>query len=196
MVGRAIAILVVTIFLAFPGQAPGSVRVHRDGIDICAIIIKEMTNGRVGIEQGRRLSLAIANAGNKHFGRVTCADMWLYMAIAHIESGFRVKVVNHLNCRGIFQVHAPSWARKFGIKYSDLLKPEINAHTGIGVFKYYLGLYKHLTPTLSAYNSDHPRAAGRYAGAVLNTRKKIAKRYREIYYASRKALAEQEFPPL
>lgn len=158
-----------------------STRVHKDGLNICAMIINELTEGRVDLKQGKELSLAIARAGNKHFGRITCGDMWLLMAIVYVESGFRSKVVNHLNCRGMFQVHAPSWARKFGIRYRDLLDPHINADSGVRVFKYYLDLYKGLAPALSAYNSDDPVAAGRYVRVVLAMRKKIGKRYAQLY---------------
>ncbi len=166
-----------------PLQASESNKVHRHGITICAIIVSEMTEGKISLTEAREIALAIANAGNKHFGRITCGEMWLYMALVYIESGFRNDIVNHLNCWGMFQVHAPSWARKFGVRYKDLLDREINADVGVQVFKYYLELYRNLAPTLSAYNSDHPNAARGYARAVLGTRKKIQKRYAELYKA-------------
>jgi hypothetical protein len=150
-------------------------------VPLCSVIIGEMTEGKVSPERARQISLAVAQAANRHFGKVTCGDMWLYMAIIHVESNFRNNLVNYYNCRGMFQVHAPSWARKFGLKYSDLLDLDTNADCGIRVFKYYLDLYKLLVPALSAYNSDHPRAAVGYASAVLNTRKKIKKRYTQLY---------------
>ncbi|MDQ7782954.1 MAG: transglycosylase SLT domain-containing protein [Desulfomonilaceae bacterium] len=159
--------------------------VHHNAISICAIIITELTEGRVSATEARKISLAIAEAGNRHFGRVTCGDMWLYMAIAYIESGFKKNVVNHYNCRGMFQIHAPSWARKFGVRYSDLFHVETNADIGVQVFKYYLETYKYVIPALSAYNSDHPGAARGYAHAVLNARKRIQKRYTELYKAFR-----------
>ncbi len=161
--------------------------VHHNAMSICAIIINELTEGRITVTEARRISLAIAEAGNRHFGRVTCGDMWLYMAIAYVESGFKNNVVNHYNCRGMFQIHAPSWARKFGVRYSDLLDVKTNADIGVQVFKYYLETYKYLIPTLSAYNSDHPGAAKGYARAVLNARKRIQKRYTELYKAFRSA---------
>jgi soluble lytic murein transglycosylase-like protein len=114
--------------------------------------------------------------------------MWLYMAMVHIESGFRNNIVNRFNCRGMFQVHAPSWARKLGLSYEDLLDPHKNADAGIRVFKYYLNLYRSKGPALSAYNSDHPHAARAYVRAVLGTRQRIRKRYTELY----KALRDQE----
>ncbi len=163
------------------GTSHSSTRVHKDGLTICAIIINELTKGRVDLNRGKELSLAIANAGNKHFGKVTCGDMWLLMAIVYVESGFRENVINHLNCRGMFQVHAPSWARKFGIRYKDLLDPHINADSGVRVLKYYLKLYRKLEPALSAYNSDNPVAAKRYVRTVLATRNKISKRYAQLY---------------
>jgi len=156
-------------------------KVNPYAMPLCSIIISEMTEGKIGPDRAHEISRAIAQAGNKHFGRVTCGDMWLYMAIIHVESNFRNNLVNYHNCRGMFQVHAPSWARKFGLKYADLLDLETNADCGIRVFKYYLDLYKLLVPALSAYNSDHPRAAVGYASAVLNTRKKIKKRYTQLY---------------
>ncbi len=156
-------------------------RVHRHGLTICSLIITELTDGRISAEKAQEISAAIALAGNKHFGRVTCGDMWLYMAIAYMESGFKNNVVNYMNCRGMFQVHAPSWASKFGLKYSDLLDPRINADAGIRVFKHYLELYGDLVPALSAYNSDHPGAAVGYARGVLSTRNRIKKRYTELY---------------
>ena len=159
--------------------------VHHNAMSICAIIINELSEGRISIAKAKRISLAIARAGNKHFGRTTCGDMWLYMAIAYVESGFKNNVINRYNCRGMFQIHAPSWARKFGLRYSDLLDVETNADIGVQVFKYYLRMYKRLIPTLSAYNSDHPRAARRYARTVLSARKRIKKRYTELYKAFR-----------
>jgi hypothetical protein len=156
--------------------------VYPYAIPICAVIINELSEGRVSLKDAREVALAIAQAGNKHFGRVTCGDMWLFMAIVYVESGFKNNIINEQNCHGMFQVHAPSWARKFGVKYSDLLKLQTNADCGIGVFKYYLHLYKSLVPTLSAYNSDHPRAAIGYAGAVLGARTKIKRRYTELYH--------------
>jgi soluble lytic murein transglycosylase-like protein len=140
-----------------------------------------MSEGKVNLDRARDMALAIARAGNGHFGKVTCEDMWLYMAIVYVESGFKTNIVNEQNCRGLFQVHAPSWARKFGVGYADLLDMKVNAHCGIGVFKYYLHLYKGLVPTLSAYNSDHPRAAIGYASAVLSARKRIKNRYTALY---------------
>ena len=176
-----IPIILLSSLLVIPNTAAGSHKVHRDGLTICAMIIEELTEGRVDLKTGQALSLAIARAGNKHFGRVTCGDMWLYLALAHVESGFRSNVINHLNCRGIFQVHAPSWAPKFGLKYRDLLDPAINADTGIGVFKYYLHRYGGIVPALCAYNSDNPRASRGFARAVLSTRDRIRKRYAQLY---------------
>ena len=165
--------------------------VHHNAMSICAIIINELTEGRISVSEARKISLAIAEAGNRHFGRVTCGDMWLYLAIAYIESGFKKNVINHYNCRGIFQIHAPSWARKFGVRYSDLLDVKTNADIGVQVFKYYLETYKYLIPALSAYNSDHPGAARGYARAVLNARKRIRKRYTELYKAFKSAQKTQ-----
>ncbi len=178
---KAWIIIAAMLFTAAWYQDATAARVHRHGMDICSMIIMEMTNGRVAPDNAKEISLAIARAGNKHFGRVTCGDMWLFLAIVYVESGFRNNVVNHRNCRGMFQVHAPSWARKFGLSYRDLLNPENNADAGLRVLKYYLALYKDIVPALSAYNSDHPRAAQRYARAVLATRKWIKKRYTELY---------------
>ena len=70
-------------------------------------------------------------------------------------------------------------------RYSDLFDINTNADIGVQVFKYYLELYKHLIPTLSAYNSDHPGAARGYARAVLSARKRIKRRYTELYKAFR-----------
>ncbi len=195
MTRSIIPFILLSVLLAIPDTAAGSRRVHRDGLTICAMIIKELTAGRVDLETGQTLSLAIARAGNKHFGRVTCGDMWLYMALAHVESGFQSNIVNHLNCRGMFQVHAPSWARKFGLKYRDLLDPEINADSGIRVFKYYLHLYGGIVPALSAYNSDHPRASRGFARVVLSTRDRIKKRYAQLYLALRDSRKEEDSAP-
>jgi hypothetical protein len=180
MVRGIIPLNVILCFLVLISSAEGQV-VHPNGIEICAQIMHEMTEGKISREKAKELSLAIGNAGNRHFGKVTCGDMWLYMAIVYIESGFRNNIVNEFNCRGMFQVHAPSWAGKFGIRYADLLDPDINADAGIQVFKYYLLLYRNIAATLSAYNSDHPRAALSYARAVLYTRQKIKKRYTELF---------------
>ena len=125
--------------------------VHSDAITICSIIINEMTEGKISGDRAKEISMAIAEAGNKHFGRVTCGDMWLYMAIAHVESGFRNNIINSENCRGMFQVHAPSWARKFGLRYVDLLDLHTNADCGIRVFKDHLEQYKKLRTLLSVH---------------------------------------------
>ena len=180
MIGRMVPlVLLLAHGMAF--HAFGSERVHSNAMSICAIIINELTEGKISKKKGEEISLAIARAGNKHFGRVTCGDMWLYLALVHVESGFRNNVINYYNCRGMFQVHAPSWARKFGLRYADLLDLETNADCGVRVFKYYLDLYQEVVPALSAYNSDHPRAALGYARAVLYTRFRIKKRYAQIY---------------
>lgn len=184
---RIVPTVLLSLLIVIAAEAADAGRVHQHGMTICSVIIREMTDGKVGPKKARRISQAIARAGNRHFGRVTCGEMWLYMAIAYIESGFRNNIVNHRNCRGMFQVHAPSWARKFGLRYRDLLDPEINADVGIWVFKYYLRLYKNLVPALSAYNSDHPRAATRYARAVLGARKRIKKRYTQLYKSFRRS---------
>jgi len=187
MIGRVAAPLVLVFaLLAGPGVSH-SWQVHNNGLTICSVIINEMTSGQIGLEEAREISEAIANAANRHFGRVTCGEMWLYMAIAYVESGFRNNVVNYMNCRGMFQVHAPSWARKFGLTYNDLLIPDTNADAGIRVFKYYLERYGRVLPALSAYNSDDPHAATGYARAVLGTRLKIKKRYTQLYRSFRKA---------
>jgi len=172
-----------------PSHVHSGARYNPDSVMICSQIITELTEGRVSPREAKGISMAIAQAANKHFGSVTAGDMWLFMAIAHVESGFRTNVVNYQNCRGMFQIHAPSWASKFGVKYADLLNPETNAEIGILVLKYYLELYKKIVPTLSAYNSDHPRAAERYAMAVLNTRSKIKKRYVQIHQNLKRARA-------
>lgn len=183
MIRGMIPIVLVVLVQFIPVHASGAPTVHRNAISICSIIINEMTEGKISPQKAREISLAIADAGNRHFGRVTCGDMWLYMAIVYVESGFRNNIVNHTNCRGMFQVHAPSWARKFGVRYADLLDLRTNADCGIRVFKYYLEQYKRIAPALSAYNSDHPRAAMGYALAVLATRKRIKKRYASLYRA-------------
>jgi hypothetical protein len=182
MIRRIVGVVVLSCLYVFPAAANETVGVYPYAISICAVIINEMTEGKVNLDQAREMSLAIARAANRHFGRVTCGDMWLYMAIVYVESGFKNNIVNEQNCRGLFQVHAPSWARKFGVGYRDLLDMKVNAHCGIGVFKYYLQLYKGLVPTLSAYNSDNPRAALGYAWAVLSTRNKIKTRYTKLYH--------------
>lgn len=181
MIRGVIPTLGLCLFVAAASANAGT-RYNPDALYICAQIISELTEGRLTTKDGEDISRAIAEAANKHFGSVTAGDMWLYMAIAYMESGFRINVINYQNCRGMFQIHAPSWASKFGVRYAELLNPRINAEVGILVFKYYLDLYKHVIPTLSAYNSDHPRAAVGYAHAVLNIRKKIMKRYVEIYH--------------
>lgn len=181
MVKVLACLLGMLLMLVFPIVANADGKVHANGIAICSVIINEMTEGRVGLKQAKAVATAIANAGNKYFGRVTCGDMWLYMAIVFVESGFRNNIVNYENCRGMFQVHAPSWASKFGIRYADLLDLETNAECGIQVFKYYLNLYGNVVPALSAYNSDHPHAARRYARNVLATRNKIKRRYIGLY---------------
>jgi hypothetical protein len=187
MLGRAAPLIAFVSVLVATGPAWAMPRVHHNAMSICALIINEMTEGKVGVTRAREISLAIAHAANRHFGRVTCGDMWLYMAIAYVESGFKSNVVNHYNCRGLFQVHAPSWARKFGVSYKDLLELDTNADVGIQVWKYYLGTYKRLVPALSAYNSDHPRAAIGYAFAVLSARKRIKERYTELHNAFKSA---------
>ncbi|MBI4961986.1 MAG: lytic transglycosylase domain-containing protein [Desulfomonile tiedjei] len=183
MIRLIMPLLVLLLVCPIATDVVGAERVHPHAMTICAIIINEMTEGKISQDKAKQISLAIAHAGNRHFGRVTCGDMWLYMAMVYIESGFKNNIVNELNCRGMFQVHAPSWARKFGLTYGDLLDLHTNADSGIRVFKYYLELYKKTVPALSAYNSDDPRAATGYARAVLNTRLKIKKRYTELYRA-------------
>jgi len=183
MIRRIVPLVVLSLVCLIPGRVLGTERVHPHAMTICSIIINEMTEGKISQEKARQISLAIAQAGNRHFGRVTCGDMWLYMAMVYIESGFRNNIVNGMNCRGMFQVHAPSWARKFGHTYKDLLDLHINADSGIRVFKYYLDLYGRIVPALSAYNSDDPRAATGYARAVLGARQKIKRRYTELYRA-------------
>lgn len=178
--GLRVSVFSVVLALMIAHDCGAAERVHRHGMTICSVIIKEMTEGRVPFDRAAEISQAIAHAGNKHFGRVTCGDMWLYMAIAYVESGFR-SVTNYQNCRGIFQVHAPSWARKFGVTYTELLNTRINADAGIRVYKYYLERYGKVVPALSAYNSDHPGAATGYALAVLGARKRIKQRYTELY---------------
>lgn len=167
-------------------------RVSPYAIPICAAIIHEMTEGKVTLDKSTEIAQAIAEAGNNHFERVTCGDMWLYMAIVYVESGFQNNIINYQNCWGMFQVHAPSWAGKFGIDYEDLLDVDINAHCGVGVFKYYLGRYKNPRHALSAYNTDHPTAGLGYASAVLATRERIKKRYLELYRVIR---AKNSPPP-
>ena len=178
--GPRVLVLLLFLVIANTGFAAG--RVHPHGLAICSVIILEMSEGKVSPQKAAEISHAIALAANRHFGRVTCGEMWLYMAIAYVESGFR-SVTNYQNCRGMFQVHAPSWARKFGVSYKDLLYTSINADAGIRVYKYYLERYGQILPALSAYNSDHPHAATGYARAVLGARKRIQKRYTELYRA-------------
>jgi Transglycosylase SLT domain len=181
MVKGIIAAALLLSVAAVPSYVCANDEVNPYAIPICAAIINEMTEGRISLAKAKEISLAIAYAGNKHFGKVTCGDMWLYMAIVHVESGFKNNIINYQNCRGMFQVHAPSWASKFGLKYADLLDLQTNADCGVAVFKYYLETYKTLVAALSAYNSDHPKAATGYAWAVLGTRKKTKRRYTELY---------------
>jgi len=173
--------VLVALALVLPVSSWGAEKVNPYAVHICSVIINEMTEGKISLDKASQISLAIARAGNKYFGKVTCGDMWLYMAIVHVESNFRNNIVNEQNCRGMFQIHAPSWARKFGLRHADLLDLETNADSGVRVFKYYLDTYKNLVPALSAYNSDHPRAAVGYAWAVLGAKKKIKRRYTQIY---------------
>lgn len=179
-------IIIVSLLLILPvvlqwADTAEARRVHRNGLTICSLIITEMAEGRLTYSEAHKISSAIAEAGNKHFGKVTCGDMWLYMAIVYVESGFRNNIVNYKNCWGMFQIHAPSWARKFGLRYKDLHDLELNADAGLRVYKYYLDRYKRVGPALSAYNSDHPYAARGYARAVLGVRKRIKRRYTELF---------------
>lgn len=179
--------VLVCLLQVIPVSAHGGGNYNPDAVPICSQIILEMTEGKISPKEARLISLSIARAGNRHFGRITAGDMWLFMALVYVESGFRTNVINYQNCRGMFQVHAPSWAGKFGLRYVDLLDPETNADCGVRIFKYYLELYKNLVPALSAYNSDHPRASIGYALAVLGTRKKIMRRYVQLYHTVAKA---------
>ncbi len=176
-------VIVLIVLLLHMGVAVGccSERIHKNSILICSQIITELTEGKVNLDQAEAISYAIANAANNRFGKVSCGDMWLYMAIVHVESGFRNNIINYHNCRGMFQVHAPSWASKFGLKYGDLLDLDTNADCGIQIYQYYLTQYKDVVPALSAYNSDNPSAAISYARAVLGAKAKIKKRYIELY---------------
>jgi hypothetical protein len=199
MVKGIIAAALLLSVAAVPRHVCANDEANPYAIPICAAIINEMTEGRINLSKAKEISLAIAHAGNKNFGKVTCGDMWLYMAIVHVESGFKNNIINYVNCRGMFQVHAPSWASKFGLRYADLLDLQTNADCGVAVFKYYLELYKTQVAALSAYNSDHPGAARGYAWAVLGTRKKIKKRYTELYREYREMAVlspsvEQESP--
>ncbi len=197
MIRSVVPVLVLVLLIIAPFQALADKRVHQNGLTICSIIINELTEGRVSLEKAKRISTAIGNAGNRHFGRVTCGDMWLYLAMVQVESGFRTNVVNYRNCRGMFQVHAPSWARKFGIKYNDLLDPQVNADAGIRVFKYYLERYGTLPMALSAYNCDNPRGARRYVRAVMGLRSRIKTRYTQLYQnLQRRETMTAEFDPL
>ncbi|MCL5125681.1 MAG: lytic transglycosylase domain-containing protein [Deltaproteobacteria bacterium] len=169
------------LLFVFPAFCNCEARVQPNSIEICSVIINELSEGKISFKQAKEIAMAIANAGNKNFGKITCGDMWLFMSIVYVESGFRNNLINYQNCRGMFQVHAPSWASKFRIHYSDLLNLQTNADCGIQIFKYYLSLYRDVVPALSAYNSDHPYAAKGYARMVLSVRKRIKERYRQIY---------------
>ncbi|MGC8602238.1 MAG: lytic transglycosylase domain-containing protein [Desulfomonilaceae bacterium] len=179
---RVVVPIIGTIFLImFPIVCKSAAKVQTNGIAICSVIIYEMTEGKVSLKSAKEMATAIANAGNKHFGKITVGDMWLFMSIVFVESGFRNNIINRQNCRGMFQIHAPSWASKFGVRHSDLLNLQINADCGVKIFKYYLSIYRSIIPALSAYNSDHPSAAKRYAWMVLSVRNRIKNRYRQIY---------------
>ena len=170
---RVVVPLIGTMLLfAFPVFCNGEAKVQTNGIAICSVIINEMSEGKVSLKQAKEIATAIANASNKYFGRVTCGDMWLFMSIVFVESGFRNNIINYRNCRGMFQIHAPSWGSKFRIRYSDLLNLQTNADCGVQVFKYYLSLYGDLLPALSAYNSDHPTMARGYARMVSRPEEK------------------------
>jgi hypothetical protein len=175
------------LLVLFPIALRAEAKIQTNGIAICSVIINEMTEGKISLKQSREIANAIAVAGNRHFGKVTCGDMWLYMAMVYVESGFRNNIINYQNCRGMFQIHAPSWASKFGIRYNDLLNLETNADCGVQVLKYYLSLYRDLGQALSAYNSDHPVAAKGYARMVMSVRYKIKKRYAQLYHTYKDA---------
>lgn len=182
MIFRIAPVLALLLLLCV-ANASCQEREQPNALDICSVIINEMTEGRLSLRQSYETASAIAHAGNKYFNRVTCGDMWLYMAIVYVESGFKNNIINYKNCRGMFQVHAPSWASKFSVKSSDLLDLRVNAECGVQIFKYYLEMYGHVVPALSAYNSDHPDYARGYARAVLSTRDRIRKRYIQLYKA-------------
>ncbi len=185
---RVVVPVIGTLLLVlFPIALRAEVKIQTNGIAICSVIINEMTEGKIPLKQSRDIANAIAGAGNRHFGKVTCGDMWLYMAMVYVESGFRNNIINYQNCRGMFQIHAPSWASKFGITYKDLLNLETNADCGVQVLKYYLSLYRDLGQALSAYNSDHPAAARGYARMVMSVRNKIKKRYVQLYHTYKDA---------
>lgn len=182
MIFRIAPVLAMLLFLSL-APASAQEKAHPAAMAIFSEIIYEMADGKLDRKQSQDTALAIANAGNKYFNRITCGDMWLYLAIVYIESGFKNNIVNYQNCRGMFQVHAPSWASKFGVRYSDLLDLRINAECGVQIFKYYLEMYRNVVYALSAYNSDHPSASTGYARAVLATREKIKRRYIQLYRA-------------
>ncbi|MGD9819782.1 MAG: lytic transglycosylase domain-containing protein [Desulfomonilaceae bacterium] len=184
MILKIAPVLALLLFLSV-GPSAAQEKEQPNALAICSVIINEMTEGRLSLRQSYDVASAIAHAANKYFHRVTCGDMWLYMAIVYVESGFKNNIVNYKNCRGMFQVHAPSWASKFSVRYADLLDLRVNAECGVQIFKYYLELYGNVIPALSAYNSDHPHAARGYARAVLSERERINKRYIQLYNAYR-----------
>lgn len=180
MVLKIAPVLALLLFLNV-AHVSAQEKAQPNALAICSVIIHEMSEGKLSLRQSYDTASAIANAGNKYFEKITCGDMWLLMAIVHVESGFRNNIVNHRNCRGMFQVHAPSWANKFGLRQSDLLDLRVNAECGVQIFKYYLEMYGHVAPALSAYNSDDPNAAMRYARAVMATRQKIKRRHIQLF---------------
>ncbi len=195
MISRIAPVLAVLLFLSV-APASAQEKAHPIALDIFSQIIFEMAEGKLTAAQSQQTASTIANAANKYFNRVTCGDMWLYLAMVYIESGFRNNIINHHNCHGMFQVHAPSWARKFHVRYADLLDLRVNAECGIQIFKYYLEMYGNVVHALSAYNSDHPRASTGYARAVLATRDKIKRQYIRIYreHLNAPVLAAASYP--
>ncbi len=89
MIRRIVGVVLLFCLSVIPAAAKETVGVYPYAIPICAVIINEMTEGKVNLDQAREISLAIARAANRHFGRVTCGDMWLYMAIVY--SGKRLQ---------------------------------------------------------------------------------------------------------
>ena len=186
MIRGLIHTLLVCFFLGLPMEGACASRVQKNALGICSAIIMEMTEGRVKTAEADEICLRSqmpATSTSAGSPAETCGSIWplcMWRAASGSESS------TALIARGFFRVHAPSWARKFGLKYKDLLDLETNADSGVRVFKSYLDLYENLVPTLSTYNSDHPSWATGYARTVIATRNRIKKRFTELFREQQK----------
>jgi len=150
-------------------------------------IIKVIKSRKNKPEKNKKININSKSTYKKEineYSNIYNVDPELVKAIIKIESGFNSKAVSKKGAKGLMQL-MESTARLYGVKATEIFKPEKNIKAGIKHLKRLINKYKNnLQLALAAYNAgeavvDYHNAIPPYR-ETINYVKKVFREYKGV----------------